>query len=87
LHEFDAQRTQGLRVYSRIRRRKRRRDNCRCYLIGLVCKKLKNGKSISVIASEVEQTVEVIAPICKVAEKYAPGYDVDAIYDELNPVK
>ncbi len=54
------------------------------HLISLVCKKLKAGKSIKIIASEVEETVADIEPICSAAEKYAPDYDVDAIYNELH---
>lgn len=52
-------------------------------LIEQVCKKLAKGKSIGTIADEVEETVESIKPICNIAEKHAPNYDVDAIYDEL----
>ena len=52
-------------------------------LIEQVCKKLEKGKSIETIADEVEETVESIKPICDIAEKHAPNYDVDAIYDEL----
>ena len=37
-----------------------------------------------VIADEVEEEVENIKPICAIAEKYAPNYDVDAIYEELS---
>ena len=54
------------------------------HLIELICKKLKNGKSIDVIAREVEEELDSIRPICDVAERYAPEYDVDAIYNELH---
>ncbi len=54
------------------------------HLIELICKKLKNGKFIDVIASEVEEEADVIRPICDVAARYAPDYDVDAIYNELH---
>lgn len=30
-----------------------------------------------------EESVSDITPICSAAEKYAPEYNVDAIYDEL----
>lgn len=56
-------------------------------LIELICKKLEKGKSIETIADEVEETVESIKPICNIAEKHAPDYDVDAIYDELRNKK
>ena len=32
---------------------------------------------------EVEEEVTTIKPICEVAKKYAPNFDVDAIYNEL----
>ena len=54
------------------------------HLIAQICKKLKNGKSIDVIAREVEEELDDIRPICAVAEKYAPNYDVEAIYNELH---
>ena len=53
------------------------------HLIEQICKKIKNGKTLDVIADEVEEEVENIKPICAIAEKYAPNYDVDAIYEEL----
>ena len=54
------------------------------HLIELICKKLKKRKPIDVIANEVEEEVDVIRPICTVAERYAPDYDVDVIYNELH---
>ena len=53
------------------------------HLIELICKKLKNGKSLEIIADEVEEEIDNIKPICAIAERYAPNYDVDAIYEEL----
>ena len=35
------------------------------------------------IADEVEEEVATIAPIVEIAQKYAPDYNVDAIYDEF----
>lgn len=52
-------------------------------LIQLVCKKLEKGKSISVIADELEETEENISRIVSVAKKYEPEYDVKAICEEL----
>ncbi len=51
-------------------------------LIGLICKKLLKGKSISVIASEVEEDEEYVKGICSVAKKYIPDYDEEKIYYE-----
>ena len=53
-------------------------------LIGMICKKLKKGKDIDTIADELEEEVETIAPIIETAIKFAPDYDVDAIYEELH---
>jgi predicted transposase/invertase (TIGR01784 family) len=51
-------------------------------LIGLICKKLIKGKSIGIIASEVEEDEEYVKGICSIAEKYLPDYDVEKIYEE-----
>ena len=57
------------------------------HLIEQICKKLKNGKSIEIIADEVEEQVDAIRPICDAAGKYAPDYDVDTIFNELHQLK
>ncbi len=54
------------------------------HLIEQICKKLERGKDIDTIADEVEETVASVTPICEVAKKYSPNYDVDAIYNELH---
>ncbi len=54
------------------------------HLIDLIRKKLKKGKDIDTIADEVEEEVTIITPIVEVAKKFAPDYDVDAIYAELH---
>ena len=60
-----------------------RKEGSNKHLIEQICKKLKNNKAIDVIAEEVEESVDDIKSICDVAAKYAPDYDVDAIYDEV----
>ncbi len=57
------------------------------HLIKQICKKLKAGKSVENIANEVEESVDTVTPIITVAEKYAPDYDADAIYKELEKEK
>ena len=52
-------------------------------IIAAVCKKLAKRKSIEQITDELEQESERIFQICLVAEKYAPAYDLDAIYQEV----
>ena len=61
-----------------------RLEGCDMHLIDLICKKLEKGKDIDTIAEEVEEKIETITPICEVAKKYAPNYDVDAIYNEIH---
>ena len=51
--------------------------------IDLICKKLQKGKSVDKIASEVEEDEEYVSRICAIAEKYAPDYDIESIYNEL----
>lgn len=53
-------------------------------VIAAVCKKLVKGKSAGQIADELEQEPRRISLICGIAEKYAPVYNQDAIYQELN---
>lgn len=53
-------------------------------VIAAVCKKLVKGKSAGQIADELEQEPHRISLICGIAEKYAPVYNQDAIYQELN---
>ena len=48
-------------------------------LINCVCKKLRKGKTIELIAEELEEEVGVIEKIYETAKKYAPEYDVEEI--------
>ena len=47
--------------------------------IELICKKIRRGKSIEVIAEEMEETVEEIAPVCEMAAAFAPEYNTEKI--------
>lgn len=51
--------------------------------IAVICKKLAKGKSVEQIADELEREPEDISRICCIAEKYAPAYDQDVIYQKL----
>lgn len=51
--------------------------------ISQICKKLSKGKSIQMIADELEEDVEYVKRICQIAERFAPEYDVNKIYSEL----
>ena len=42
------------------------------------------GKPLDVIADELEEDISVIEPICKIAERFAPDFNIEQIYEELN---
>jgi len=52
-------------------------------MISLTVRKLRKGKSVEQIADELEEDTATIAPICKVAEEFAPEYDEGKIFDKL----
>lgn len=54
------------------------------YIIEQVCKKLIKGKDIETIADELEEDVDRIRSICEIATKFAPDYNIEAIYKALN---
>ena len=51
--------------------------------IAVICKKLAKGKNVEQIADELEEELGHVSRICHIAEKYAPVYDREAIYQEL----
>ena len=52
-------------------------------LISQVCKKIAKGKSVEVIAENLEEEPDTIERICEVAKDFAPDYDVEQIYKAL----
>lgn len=48
-----------------------------------ICKKLQKSYTISKIAEELEEPEEKIERLCRVAERYAPEYDVEKICSEV----
>ena len=52
-------------------------------LIQLITKKLEKGKTLAAIADELEEDLSSVTAICNAAEKYAPAYDCESIYEEL----
>lgn len=60
-----------------------REEGERLKLINLVCRKLKKGKSWKAIAEELEENLETISVICNEAEKLAPDYDIEKLYELL----
>ena len=49
------------------------------YLTECVCKKLRKGKNIELIAEELEEEVNVIESIYEIVKSLAPDYDVETI--------
>lgn len=56
-------------------------------LITLICKKLKKNKSIEDIADDLEEEIEEIAPICMIAEQFAPEYDSQQVLERFLEVQ
>ncbi len=52
-------------------------------LILLTVRKLKKGKTVEVIAQELEEEEAVINKICEAAQEMAPEYDIEKIYMKL----
>lgn len=52
-------------------------------LIEQVCKKVKKNKPVTVIAEELEESVEDIVNIYDIVLKYAPDYNLDMICNEI----
>ncbi|MDO4327753.1 MAG: hypothetical protein Q4C66_00250 [Lachnospiraceae bacterium] len=52
-------------------------------LIQMTCKKLLKGKTPETISGDLEEDISVISEICDIAKHFAPDYDCDAIYQEL----
>lgn len=52
-------------------------------LIEMVCRKLSKNKSVEQIADELEENIENIRSICEVAQKFAPEYDKEKIYESI----
>ena len=49
--------------------------------IELVCKKLRKGKSIEIIADELEEEVDAIRPIYELARSFEPEYNSEEVVD------
>ena len=53
-------------------------------LVALVCKKRKKQKSVEEIAEDLEEDISVIEPIYRAAEEFAPEYDPDPVFEQVN---
>ena len=57
------------------------------HIVELVCKKLRKGKTVSVITEELEEQASTIEDIVSCAKKYAPSYDSEAVYADYKDSK
>jgi len=49
--------------------------------IELICKKLRKGKMVEVIAEDLEEEIDVISKICDFAARFAPEYDAEKVFE------
>lgn len=49
-------------------------------LIELICRKVRKGKALPVIAEELEEEISVVSPLYNAVLESAPGYDCGKIY-------
>ncbi len=56
-------------------------------LVQLVCKKMRKGRALEVIAEELEEDISVIAPIYETAGRFSPEYDSDLVYEQIENSK
>lgn len=62
---------------------KGRAEGANRHLIEQICKKLIRKQSAEQIADSLEEDIEEVKRIIEVAESFAPGYDIDQIYDNM----
>lgn len=55
-------------------------------LISQVCRKMQKGKNADIIAEELEEELDMVETICRVAVDFAPEYDALAIYNEIQKI-
>ena len=56
-------------------------------LIRLVCRKLRKGMTLQEICEDLEETEDVLGPICEVAAMFSPEYAETQIWEELQRMK
>lgn len=52
-------------------------------LVSLVCKKMKKNKTLEEIAEDLEEESTVIEPFYRAAEKFAPEYDTESVFEYI----
>ena len=56
-----------------------RKEGQRRQLIEGICKKLRKGKDIEIIAEELDENISIVEKIYEIAQNFAPEYDVEKI--------
>lgn len=51
-----------------------------------ICKKMKMGQSLEKIAEDLVEEKSVVGPIYNIAEKFAPEYNPDQVFEQVNVV-
>ena len=51
-----------------------------------ICKKMKMGQSLKKIAEDLVEEIAIIEPIYNIAEKFAPEYNPDQVFEQVNAV-
>ncbi len=81
IFEYDEEKE--LALFREAEREEGREEGRKEALIALVCRKLRKGKSVETIAEELEEDIENILLIYKIAAKYAPEYDNSQVYNAV----
>lgn len=55
-------------------------------LISLICKKVKKNKTLGEVAEDLEEEISAIEPLYRAAEKFAPEYDPDEVFEQVKSV-
>ena len=71
------------RIYHNQGLEEGRAEGRRQQMISVIMQQMNRGKSTSQIADFLDIDVAGVQRVCDVGQKYAPDYDVDAIYKEL----
>ena len=75
---------EGMRAGIEEGRRVGRQAGMEEFLISLVCKKLSKGESCEQIAQQLEESVDAVAKIKKLAEETVPKYDIGKILEKIS---
>lgn len=55
-------------------------------LVSLICKKVKKNKTLGEVAEDLEEEISTIEPLYRAAEKFAPEYDPDEVFEQVKSV-